>query len=373
MSDLVAVVLACAGLLVFAMLEVRRAPRENVPQPPDRRLARALVYAFAAALVLAPVSPAWLLAVSDIPLPVARPETPSLTGGAWHFDFGFGWTFFLFVAVGYALLRLGPVLVAWLTVRRSKRSDLPVPSGRRLVLFAGFFAAVVAALAAGRVALSGARPEEFRTYGALTPDEGAAGRRADAVLGRRIASGARLRPLAQGEGLEREIDFFAADGASAAGLTAGPTEAPGTKVWVAGRPVLIERRADGMLAARPVRERPPEDFPPERRPHFRTMPQWATGSEPGTYVLVEERAGGARFAVVVDESGARPVEVRQVGLLLAAPTLPIFGLLGVLLVAIFLSRRAAAGSPWGGPLRFGAAWLLLETSIATALAYWPYV
>jgi hypothetical protein len=372
MWDLVAIVLACAGLLAFAVVEVRRAPRENVPQPPDRPLARALVYAFAAGLVLAPVSPAWLLAVRTVPLPVARPDTPALAG-AWRMDFDLGTGFFLFVAVGYALVRLGPVLVAWLIVRRSKRSGLPVPSGRRLVLFAGFFAAAVAAFAAGRVALSGAWPEEFRTYGALTPDEGAAGWRADAVLGRRIAGGARLRPLAQGEELEREVDFFAGDATSAAALSAGPTEAPGTKVWVAGRPVLIERQADGTLAARPVRERPPEDFPPERRPHFRTMPQWATGSEPGTYVLVEERAGGMRFAVIVDESGVRPAEVRQVGLLLAAPSLPVFGLLGVLLVAIFLSRRAAAGSPWGGPLRFGVAWLLLETSIAVALIYWPYI
>jgi hypothetical protein len=144
-------------------------------------------------------------------------------------------------------------------------------------------------------------------------------------------------------------------------------------VWVAGRPVLIERRTDGTLAARPVRERPPEDFPPARRPHFRTMPKWTTGADPGTYVLVEERAGGTRFAVVIDESGARQAEVRQVGLLLAAPPLPVFALLGVLVVAIFLSRRAAAGSPWGGPLRFGAAWLLLETSIAVALTYWPYI
>jgi hypothetical protein len=372
MWDLLAVAVACAGLVAFAVVEVRRAPRENVPQPPDRRLARALVYAFAAGMVLAPVSPAWLLAVRAIPLPVARPATPSLEGG-WRMDFDLGTSFLLFALAGYALVRLGPVLVAWRVARRSKRTDLPVPSGRRLVLFAGFFAAAVAVLATGRVALSGAWPEEFGTYGALTPDEGAAGWRADAVIGRRIASGARMRALAQGEELVREIDFFADDALTSAALATGPTEAPGLKAWVAGRPVLIERQKDGMLAARPVAERLSDDFPQERRPHFRTMPKWATGAESGTYVLVEERGGGARFAVVVDESGARQVQVRQVGLLLAAPPLPVFGLLGVLLVAIFLSRRAAAGSPWGGPLRFGAAWLLLEASIATALSYWPYV
>jgi hypothetical protein len=304
---------------------------------------------------------------------VAPPETP-LLGKPWHFDFDFGVQMLLFVVAAYAVVRFGPVLVAYLLARRRRKADLPVPSGRRLLLGVGFLAAFVAAAAAGRVALDGAWPDEFRTYGALTPDEGAAGWRADAVLGRRIAAGAVLHPLAQGATLPTEIDYLPmSDDGGIPTVSSGPGEAPGLKIWVADRPVLIERQQDGTLAARPVAERLPEDFPPARRPHFQTMPQWATGAEQGTYVLVEQRRDGARFAVLLDETGARQVQARQVGLLLAAPPLPVLGLLAALLVAIFLSRRAAAGSPWGGPLRFGAAWLLLESSVAVLLCYWPYV
>jgi hypothetical protein len=372
---LLGLLLAVAALFLFALVELRRAPPEGTPAPPEPHLARGLVRAFVAGLVLAPLSPAWLAVTnSATPLPVARPDTPE--GGAWSFDFDFGPQFWVFVVGGFLLVRLGPVLVAFLIGRRRTAAVRPLPTGRRLALAAGLLAAAVAVLAAARVAWGGASLDDFGTYGALTPDKGSSGDRIDRVLDRRIAESAILQPPAPGEPLETEVTLGGAssDNYMAIALDALTThEVPGLKAWVADRPVLFERQKDGSLAARPVADRQPGDFPPARRPHFRTMPRWAEGAEPGSYVLVEERPDELCFVVRMDETGAVPTMVNDVGLLLAVSAWPMLGLLCAIFLAIGLTRRAAAGSPWGAPLRFGAAWLLLESAVAVALMYWPYV
>jgi len=366
--------LAMVALLLFALAELRRAPPANAPAPPDPHLARGLVWAFVAGLALVPLSPAWSIAAGEEPLPVAPPDTPE--GGAWSFNFDFGVQLLLFAVVAFLLLRFGPALVAFLLGRRRSAPARPVPTGRRLVLAAGLLAAAVAVLAAARVAWGGASLDDFGTYGALTPDEGSSGDRLERVLERRLAEGAVLRPVPPGEPLETEVVLggSSSDNYMAIALDALTThEVPGLKAWVADRPVLFARQADGSLVARPVASREPDDFPPARRPHFRTMPRWAEGLGRGTYVLVEDRPDDVSFVVRMDATGAVPATVGDVGLLLAVSAWPMLGLLCAIFLAIWLTRRAAAGSPWGGPLRFGAAWLLLESAVAAALMYWPYV
>ena len=176
--------LASLALLVFGILEVRRAPREHVPPPRNPPLARGLVYAFVAALPLVPFSPGWLvLFEGDDGLPIARPG-PVIRPEAWSFDFDIGVGFLAAVFLLIVLFYLAPPIVGFLVGRRSSAAARPLPSGRRLFRVAAILASVVAAGAVARVAIGGAAPTDFGTYGALTPDAGAAGCRADAVIAR---------------------------------------------------------------------------------------------------------------------------------------------------------------------------------------------
>ena len=415
--------LASLVLLVFGIMEVRRAPRESVPLPRNPRLARGLVYAFVAALPLVPFSPGWLVLFEGaVGLPVEPPESP-VRAEPWSFDFDLGAGFLATVVLMLLLVYVAPPLVGFLVGRRRDLAARPLPSGRRLFLVAGMVAAAVAVVATARFAIGGAAPTDFGTYGALTPDAGAAGWRADAVLSRAMAGGATLRPLAEGDPLESDVEWHPGnDCCGALASMPGWRELPGLKAWVAGRPVLIQRAEDGSLVAHAVRGRSPSDVPPERRPHFVSMPKWATGAgRPyATYVLVEDRPDGSRFAVRMTDTDAVETSVADVGLLLKPPFVPLLALLGILGLAAWLHVRvlrappSPPASPSPGPspepvpgpipdpdssqrssqrsqrlsgevglrglrslptspLRFGAAWLLFAASFAVALVYWPYL
>ena len=146
--------LASLVLLVFGIMEVRRAPRESVPLPRNPRLARGLVYAFVAALPLVPFSPGWLVLFEGaVGLPVEPPESP-VRAEPWSFDFDLGAGFLATVVLMLLLVYVAPPLVGFLVGRRRDLAARPLPSGRRLFLVAGMVAAAVAVVATARFAIA---------------------------------------------------------------------------------------------------------------------------------------------------------------------------------------------------------------------------
>lgn len=360
--------------VTLVVLELRRAAAHPAPAPAEGGRARGAVLAFAAAACGSVFTPAWFFFLERFgrPLPVERPASPA-SGEPWNLDLELGTALLLTAAGLVVVVRLVPVVVAWFVGRRPRAAALLLPSGRRFSQVAGGIAGAVAVLAAARVALGGFQPVDFGTHGALTPDAGASGWRLDLVLVEALVEDAELRPLAAGSPLASELEWDEGnDCCGALALMPGWHEVRGLKAWVGGLPVLIEAPPGGTPRWRRVVERHEEDFPRARRPSFESVPRWAPAAG-GGIVLVETRGDGRRFVVRADAVGSTPAAFHDVGWLLAAPVAPLVVLLLAMLAAFVLARRAAAGSVHAAPLRFAAAWLLLEAAAGTVVLYLPYV
>ena len=337
--------LASLVLLVFGIMEVRRAPRESVPLPRNPRLARGLVYAFVAALPLVPFSPGWLVLFEGaVGLPVEPPESP-VRAEPWSFDFDLGAGFLATVVLMLLLVYVAPPLVGFLVGRRRDLAARPLPSGRRLFLVAGMVAAAVAVVATARFAIAVRRRRTFGTYGALTPDAGAAGWRADAVLSRAMAGGATWS-LAEGDPLVGRRGGTRAT--TAAGrwpaCRAGASCRGSRRGWRSAR---ADPAGGGCsLVAHAVRGRSPSDVPPERRTSSRCEVGDGAGRPYATHVLVEDRPDGSRFAVRMTDTDAE-TSVADVGLLLKPPFVPLraAGILGLGLAHVRVLRAPPSPPP----------------------------
>lgn len=362
MGIAVAVTLCAVASLaaVIAELHGRRPSATELSR--GHRAGLAFVLGVMALVVLSPQ----LALVFDRPLPVAPPDDP-LGGAGCGDDAGDDALLFVVVLVVYVGGRAGLGILACV-VRAVAAPPTRVVTGRRALMISACFVAVTFPLATARLLLPGPTPDDFRTYGALTPDAGARGWRAEHTLDARGGG-----PLVELRRVGRPAsDTHVHECHSHACFFSGRRLATGLHAWVGDAPVLIYAQGDTLVGA-PVTARDPSEVPSARRPHFQGWPQVATRSHGDGWLLVERRRDGSFFAVQTWASGqAESVYHRDVWLLVRPSEIPH----GIAFALILLGLAAARASRRRGDspgLALLAAWLWLEAGALDLFAYAPYL
>ncbi len=352
---IVAALLFVLGLVIF-VIELRRAPAVSgdVPRSRHGAVSGALV-----SLLLVAISPSCLL-LDDRDLPVERPAEPWRDDGGGcnseHDDSSFA----LIVVVGlYLAVRGGLPIVVALGAVSQRRPPPTVPDGRFALRVVMVATSAVGVLATARMAACGARPDEFTTYGGLTPAK-AEGWRVDRVLAWKLEE---RGPIPEGAVLLSELEDHEGSHMPPAH---GPytTALPGLQAWVDGAPVLFHRDAQRVVGSW-VRHRDAR-ISPERRPHFAAWPEVAR-LDADHLVIIGRGVDGGTLAVKVSERDLAAVAVTyvDVGLLVSPAIWP--WMIGLILTAIGAAlawQRRGAGT---AATRMLAAWLMLE-----ATAVWLY-
>ena len=356
-------VIVCAGVCLLAVIAELRG-RQARPTELSRGHRAGL--AFLVGLVgLVALSPQLAL-VLDRPLPVAPPANPLAGDGCG--DSSGDDTLVLVIALAvYLGARTGLGVVAAL-VRAIARPPARVVTGKPAMTVAAIFLGVIFPIVSARLLLPGPSPADFTTHGALTPDAGARGWRAEHTI-----DASRAGPLVPLRRLDRPVSDTTARAFRGHGSFAPERSlAPGLHGWVGGAPVLIYSNGAALVGA-PVASRAPDEVPPERRPHFQSWPHVAPRSDTDGWLLVEHRRDGARFAVQTDASGKpEGVDHRDVWLLVRPSEIPH----GIAFVLFLLGLAAALASQRRGHspgLALVAAWLWLEAGAVDLFAYAPYL
>ncbi len=358
-------VLFC-GTVILVALESRRrtvSPRMTGPRG-------TLLVAFVM-LVIAPISPAWLFAFLDPTLPVAAPGGPGGCGDDGH---TLGQLANVVVIVGVPLLRGVPLLIAAVAARLLRRPKR-LPSGRLVCTGTSVALGVTLFVVGGRLVLGGAPPEQFSTYGAVTPP-GARGWRARLVIDRLRTSELRALRNAGPATLSEYVSSSRASTNHMAPQLGGRTLAhDGLKIYVRDVAYFVKTRTRGDPQLFSLADPDEKTFPPERRPHFETIPEVASTMD--GWLLREQRSDGTVFAVVFQANGnARPASIHEVSWLVRPSWLPFLAcLLACILLLYWIRGRERASLPAEqlARLRVYAAWAQLELATLLCALYLPYL
>jgi hypothetical protein len=240
-----------------------------------------------------------------------------------------------------------------------------VVTGQHAMKVGGLFLGVLFPIATVRVLLPGPTVDDFTTYGAITPDAGARGFRADLVI-----DGARAGELHDIPVLSDAMSDVKRGGGGHGTFSTGPYLASGIHAWVGGVPVLIFKLEHELVGAT-VSDRTSANVPPERRPHFRSWPKVAPRADGEGWILVEHRPDGSRFAMNVTSYGeADSADLRDVWALVRPSEIPhgiafALALLGLAFARASLRRGNSPG------FALCAAWVWLEAGALELYAYAP--
>ncbi len=360
MIAFVPIALLFATCLVVVVLELRS--RRPVAAAARReRVGHAFMLGLISLVVLSPA----LALIFDRPLPVEPPVDPHAGEGCGDSSSA-GDELVVLAIVIYLGARSGIGIVAAIA-RAVAGAPKRLVSGHAGLTVAAFALALTHSAAWVRVLMPGPTPDDFATYGALTPDHGAEGWRAELMLRR-----ARRGPLVEiphGPALASDVEERRSS--SHGSWSSGSRLKDGLHAWVGGEPVIFYLTGDGVAGAS-VEQRSRNDVPPERRPHFQTWPRVAPAAG-GGWIFIERRPDGASFALETYASAtATGVDQREVWLLVRPSPWPLviatlLGLLG-LWAAVTAHRRGDAAG-----LGLVASWLWLEAAALDLFAYAPYL
>lgn len=313
-------------------------------------------------LALVVISPQIAL-VFDRPLPVEPPADP-LAGQGCSSDNSDHTILLVIVLVMYFGARAGLGILG-AVVRALAPPPSRVVTGKPSMTVAAFFLAAIFPIVTARLLLPGPSPDDFATYGALTPDAGARGWRADLVIDGMCAG-----PLADLPRFDTAVSDIKLASGGHGTFSTGPYLAPGVHAWVADEPALIFKEGERLVGA-PVYDRNPERVPLERRPRFQSWPQVAPRADGEGWILVERRPDGRRFAMKVASYGdAEDAEFRDVWALVRPSEIPHGIAFALVLLGIACARASQRRGNTPG-FALCAAWLWLEAGALDLYAYAP--
>lgn len=353
MPILALVLLLLALGITIVVGELWRAPRRATTWSPGKRV---VVMGALGALMMVAVSPSLLLSESR-DLPTERPEEPWRRGGMGCGESDAEAMLMMIAAAVYFAVRGGPAIGGAIGAATHHPGPRREPDGRFALRAATSCFAVVGGLVALRVAACGAAPDEFTTYGAITP-AGAAGWRVDTALALTLGE---PNAITEGDPLAEELKHH---GGSHVGLSHGPstTARAGLQAWIGDEPVLFHReQGTGRIVGSRVRHRDPEMIPHERRPHYAEWPQVAR-LDGRHLVIVGHATGGGTLAVKVSDNSLDAVSATyaDAGLVVRPQVLP--WLLGFVIGIAGLALARRANRRDDAATRMFAAWILLEAT-----------
>lgn len=355
---ILAPIVICAAVGVLAwVLELRGRQPRTVEMSRGRLAGLAFLLGLIACVAVSPQ----IGLVFDRPLPVEPPANP-LAGEGCHDDSSDDAVILVIVLAVYFGARMGLGTLGAL-VRAAASPPPRVVTGKPAMSVAAIFVGVIFPIASVRILLPGPTPDDFATYGALTPDAGARGWRADVVI-----DGTRAGPFVELPRLSGSVSDITSSSRSHG--SSGPYLKSGVHGWVADQPVLIFKDGERLVGA-VVGDRDPSRVPPERRPHFETWPQVAPRGGADGWILVERRADGARFAMQTYEGGtADGVDLRDVWILVRPSEIP-HGIAFMLILLGLACARASLRRGNSPGFALCAAWLWLEAGALDLYAYAP--
>ncbi|HUQ03028.1 MAG TPA: hypothetical protein VM261_11055 [Kofleriaceae bacterium] len=366
MTFLVPIVACLAAGVVAAFWELRGAHAYTPVR--GRGYHAGLVFVIGAMTVVA-LSPQLLL-LFDRPLPVAAPANPHAGEGCS--DDGSGNALAVVIALGvYLGGRLGPAMMAAF-VRAVRGPPGFIYTGKHAQTVAAVFLGVVFPIVSLRIFVPGPTVDDFTTYGALTPDGGLRGWRAEHMI-----AALRTGPLEPLPILDAPTEDLSEGSHGHGSFSSGPHLKSGIHGWVAGDPVLIQVHETRLVGAR-VLTRDASDVPSERRPRFETWPLVAPraagfSDADGGWILVERRRDGSIFAMKVSSYGdADQVDIRDVWPLVRPTEIPHGITFALFLLGIALARAAHRRTSSPG-LALLSAWIWLEAGALDLYYYAPYL